>query len=93
MRDAELVDQSVEGIGDAARMPLDTKKSLIERDRGGLARLRDARAVQIEELVAGACVLIVGADDVAPAAVPQRARDVVLQSAVGPVEIPGEAPL
>jgi hypothetical protein len=64
------------------------------RSRGQrIAHLRDARAVEIEALVIRAGVLVIGADDVAPGAVRQGARDVVLQAVVGPVEVPGEAPL
>jgi hypothetical protein len=63
----------------------------VDRDRGRLARLSNARAVEIEALGVRACVLVVGADDVAPAPVPEGPRDVVLQPSVGPVEISGEA--
>jgi hypothetical protein len=49
------------------------------------------RAVQIETLVVGPGVLVVGADDVAPIAVPERARDVVLQPVFGSEQVPGEA--
>jgi hypothetical protein len=42
-------------------------------------------------LVVGPCILVVGADDIAPAPVPERARDVVLQPVVGSEEKPGEA--
>ena len=42
-------------------------------------------------LVVWAGVLVIGADDMAPAPVPQGARDVVLQPVVGPEEVPGEA--
>jgi hypothetical protein len=76
VRDAELVDMAVEGIGDAADVPSDAKGSRVERDRSGVADLRDAGAVEIEALVVRAGVLVIGADDVAPAAVPQSARDV-----------------
>ncbi len=57
----------------------------------GIAHLRDTGAVQIEALIIGAGVLVVGADDVAPAAVPERAGDIVLEPAVGPEQVPGEA--
>ena len=56
-----------------------------------IAHLSHARAIEIETLVAGAGVLVIGADDVAPAPVPEGARDVVLQLVVGPEEVPGEA--
>jgi Transposase DDE domain group 1 len=36
-------------------------------------------------------VFVIGADDIAPAAVPERTGDIVLQPVVGPVEVPGEA--
>jgi hypothetical protein len=54
--------------------------------------MRDTGAVEIETLVAGAGILVVGTDDIAPSPVPERARDVLLQPGIGPVEIPGEAP-
>jgi hypothetical protein len=56
-----------------------------------IAHLRDPGAVEIEALVVGARVSIVGANDVAPAAVPERARDVVLQPVLRPEQVPGEA--
>ena len=87
VRDAELVDMAVEGIGDAAHVPPDADRILIERDRCRIAHLRDAGAVEIETQVVGAGILVIGADDVAPAAVPERAPDVMLQPVVGPVEV------
>jgi hypothetical protein len=72
-------------------VPPDAKGIRIEVQGQRIAHLSDARAVEIKTLVAGAGVLVVGADDVPPAAVPERARDVVLQPVVGPEEVPGEA--
>jgi hypothetical protein len=62
----------------------DAEGSRVEVDGHRAAHLRDARAVQVEALVVGAGVLVVGADDVAPGPVPERARDVVLQRLSGP---------
>ena len=77
--DTERVDMAVEGIGDATHVPADAKRSCVEVDGLGIAHLRDARAVEIETLVVGAGVLVVGAGVIlAPGAVPERARDVVL---------------
>jgi predicted transcriptional regulator len=76
MRDAELVDAAVEGIGDAAHVAPDAKSSRVEIDGLRVAHLRDTGAVQIETLVVGARVLVVGADDVAPGPVPECARDI-----------------
>jgi len=73
-------------------MPSDAKGSWIEIDGQRIAHLRDTRAVQIETLVVRAGVLVVGADDIAPGPVSERARDVVLQAVLGPEEVPGEAP-
>jgi hypothetical protein len=53
--------------------------------------LRDTGVVEIEALVVGTDVLVVDADDVASAAVPEGARAGVLQPVVGPEEVPGEA--
>jgi hypothetical protein len=50
-------------------------------------------AVQIETLVVGARVLVVGADDVAPGAVPERAHDVVLQPVVRAEEYQEKPPI
>jgi hypothetical protein len=73
--DAELVNMPVERIGDAAYVPTDAKGSCIQIGGLRIAHLRHARAVQIETLVVRAGVLVVGADDIAPAAVPERTRD------------------
>jgi hypothetical protein len=86
--DAELVNMPVERIGDAAYVPTDAKGSCIQIGGLRIAHLRHARAVQIETLVVRAGVLVVGADDIAPAAVPEGAGDVVLQPVVGPEEVP-----
>jgi hypothetical protein len=77
----------------ASAMPLTCRPMprAAEIDGEGIAHLRDARAVEVEALVVRAGVLVVGADDVTPAAVPERAGDVVLQPVVGAVEVPGEA--
>jgi hypothetical protein len=55
-----------------------------------VTHLRDTDAVKIEVLVVSTGVLVVGADDVTPAAVPEGARDVVLQPVVRPEQVPGE---
>jgi hypothetical protein len=70
VRDAELVEAAVEGIGDAADVPSDAKGSCVEIDGQRIAHLRDPRAVEIEALVVRAGVLVVGADDVAPPPIP-----------------------
>jgi hypothetical protein len=67
------------------------KGSCVEINGQRVAHLRDTGSVQIEALVVGARVLVIGADDVAPGAIPQGARDVVLQPVVGPEQVPGEA--
>jgi hypothetical protein len=82
---------AVDGIGNPADMPADAEGSRIEFDGQPIAQLRDAGAVDIEPLAIGAGVLVVGADDVAPGAIPERARDVVLQPVVGAEEVPREA--
>jgi hypothetical protein len=63
--DAEFVDTAVEGIGDAAPVPADAKGSRVEIDGERIAHLRDAGAVEVEALVVGAGILVIGADDVA----------------------------
>jgi hypothetical protein len=68
-------------------VPADAEGSRVEIDGQGTAHLRDTRAVQIETLVVGARVLVVGANDVAPGPVPERAGDIVLQPVVGPEQV------
>jgi hypothetical protein len=65
--DADHIDVTVEWIGDAAHMAADWGR--VEIDGQPTADLRDTRAVQIEALVVGDRLLVVGADDAAPAAV------------------------
>jgi hypothetical protein len=71
VRDSELVDVAVEGIGHAAHVAADAEGGGVEVDGQRVAHLSDASAVQAEALVVGAGVLVIGADDVAPAAVPR----------------------
>jgi hypothetical protein len=82
------VDTAVEGIGDAAHVPADAKGSRVEIDGERIAHLRDAGAVEVEALVVGAGIFVIGADDVAPAAVPERAGGVVLQRVVRAEQVP-----
>jgi len=80
VREAEVVDMAVEGIGNAAHVPSDAKRGGIQVPAQRVAHLRDARADEIEALIVGAGVLIGGVGDVALVAVPEGARDVVLQA-------------
>jgi hypothetical protein len=74
--DAELVDQSVEGIGDAADVPSDGQRIRVKRDRGGIAHLSDTSTVEVEPLVCRAGVLVVGRR-YSPSFLPEGARGVV----------------
>jgi hypothetical protein len=76
--DAERVDMAVEGVGDTGDVPPDAEGIRVEIQGLGIAHLGDTGAVQIETLVVGAGVLVVGADDMAPAPVPEGAGDVIL---------------
>ena len=82
---------AVEGVGDAAHVPPDAERIRVEVEGLDIAHLSHASAVEIEALVVRACILVVGADDVAPGPVPEGTRDVVLQPVVGPERVPGEA--
>jgi len=90
VRDPELVDVAVEGIGDAARKPSDPKRVRIEIQGLRVAHLRDTGAIEIETLVVGAGVLVIGPDNIAPTPIAEGACDVVLQPVVGAEEVPGE---
>ena len=72
-------------------MPPDAERVRVEIQGQRIAHLVDTGAVQIEALVVGARVLVVGADDIAPGTIPQGAGDVVLQPVVGPEQVPGES--
>jgi hypothetical protein len=85
---AKLVDMAIEGVGDAAHVSCDVEGIQIELDGLRIAHLRDGRAVEVEALVVRAGVLVIGADDIAPAALPEGARDVVLQPGIGAAEEP-----
>jgi hypothetical protein len=91
VRDAELVDMAVEGIGETAHVPSDAKESGIERDRCRIALLSNARRSDRDAGCWGRrpCHRC---RQCSPRPRSRARRDVVLQAVVRPEEIPGEAP-
>ena len=51
VRDAELVDMAVEGVGDAAHVPPDAERIRVEVEGLDIAHLSHASAVEIEALL------------------------------------------
>jgi hypothetical protein len=84
---------AVERIGDAAHVPTDAEDSCVEIDGLGIADLRDAHAAEIETLVVRAGVLVVDADDVASAPVPERPRCRAAAGCRGPKRYQEKSPL